>query len=62
MNIKIKDGIWLIENTPAVLVESQAKLAQIENAQPGTAALTADGKLWMLDTDGTTWKEFNPDA
>lgn len=52
---KIADGVFLTDNAPMVLVESEAKLSSLAGAAPGTIAYTADLKMWMLDTDGTTW-------
>lgn len=56
---KIANGVFLTEHAPMILVESESKLSSIVGAIPGTVAYTAGyAQAWMLDTDGTTWVEF----
>lgn len=51
----LEDGTWK-QNAGSYLVESQAKLASIPDAEPGDIAYTAGFKnMWQLDTDGSTW-------
>lgn len=60
---KIADGIWRMSDTPPILVESEEKLAEITGADPGQLAITAVlDHMWMLDTDGTTWKAVGASA
>lgn len=59
---KIADGIWLMGNNPPILIENEEKLEEITGASPGQMACTAVGRIWMLDTDGTTWRAFGASA
>ena len=60
---KIADGVYLTDNAPGILVESEAKLAALAGSQPGTVAHTAGcRKMWELDVDGITWVPFGKDA
>ena len=53
--MRLTDGVWKTDGG-SYMVESQSKLADIPDAQPGTIAYTAGFKaMWQLDTDGVTW-------
>jgi len=55
---KLQDGVWK-EQSSSYLIESEAKLASITGAEPGSMAHTAGWKhVWELGTDGTTWEQI----
>ena len=56
--VKLQDGVWK-EQSSSYLVDSEAKLALITDAEPGSMVHTAGWKhAWELGPDGLTWEQI----
>lgn len=56
---KIDEGAYLTNDVSSVIVESEAKLAVLAGAEPGTIAYTPGfASMWQMSTDGETWKKL----